>query len=322
MAGASAIEPRPAWQQGPGVSQPALQPARHASDAGRVRSGRPVLRLHDLQHDRASSTPTLWPGERRARAPRRRSGRRRSCSSSSTPPLTAPARSRTASPARSCTTWPRRPSRCPPYHQITCGNNGYYPATGGWSFATGLGSPDVFNLAQDYAAFLRSQSSKQCPVLSSRRRRSWMNRAMTAPRSTPAGDVSRDLRSTGAVTASPVSSSAGAQLGRLRDRARRRPWRHGRRVPGQAAAAVAHGRAEGRLAGVRRRRRVPQPLRARMRDRGLDRAFERDPGLRGRRRSRSSLHRDALCRGDRPARRDRGRGPAESRPRQRRSCPS
>ena len=55
------------------------------------------------------------------------------------------------------------PQPVPPYHQIKYGNNGYYPATGGWSFATGLGSPDVFNLAQDYAAFLRSQSSKQCP---------------------------------------------------------------------------------------------------------------------------------------------------------------
>ena len=37
---------------------------------------------------------------------------------------------------------------------------------------------------------------------------------------------------------------------------------------------------------------------------------QRDPGLRGRRRIGSAVHRDALRRGDRPARRARGRGPA------------
>jgi kumamolisin len=51
----------------------------------------------------------------------------------------------------------------PPFHQVTLGNNGYYPATPGWNFATGLGSPDVFNLAQDYASFLRSRKGKGCP---------------------------------------------------------------------------------------------------------------------------------------------------------------
>jgi kumamolisin len=51
----------------------------------------------------------------------------------------------------------------PPFHQVTLGNNGFYPASAGWNPATGLGSPDVFNLAQDYANFLRNRTSHTCP---------------------------------------------------------------------------------------------------------------------------------------------------------------
>ncbi|MFN2545225.1 MAG: protease pro-enzyme activation domain-containing protein [Actinomycetota bacterium] len=42
----------------------------------------------------------------------------------------------------------------PSFHDVTLGGNRYYDATPGWDFATGLGSPDVFNLARamvDYA---------------------------------------------------------------------------------------------------------------------------------------------------------------------------
>ena len=35
----------------------------------------------------------------------------------------------------------------PPFHDITLGGNGYYNAGPGWNFATGWGSPNVFNLA-------------------------------------------------------------------------------------------------------------------------------------------------------------------------------
>ncbi len=37
----------------------------------------------------------------------------------------------------------------PAYHHISTGNNLYYPATGTYSLATGLGTPDVYNLARD-----------------------------------------------------------------------------------------------------------------------------------------------------------------------------
>ena len=43
----------------------------------------------------------------------------------------------------------------PPFHPIVTGANRYYPATPGWNFATGLGSPDVFNLARDVVAYLQ-----------------------------------------------------------------------------------------------------------------------------------------------------------------------
>ncbi len=39
-----------------------------------------------------------------------------------------------------------------PYHDITSGTNGYYNASTGWDAVTGWGSPDLYNLAQDFAA--------------------------------------------------------------------------------------------------------------------------------------------------------------------------
>jgi subtilase family serine protease len=36
-----------------------------------------------------------------------------------------------------------------PYHDITTGNNLYYPATAGYDLASGWGSPDIYNLARD-----------------------------------------------------------------------------------------------------------------------------------------------------------------------------
>jgi subtilase family serine protease len=39
-----------------------------------------------------------------------------------------------------------------PFHDITSGNNLYYPATPGYDEATGWGSPDIYNIARDLAA--------------------------------------------------------------------------------------------------------------------------------------------------------------------------
>lgn len=38
-----------------------------------------------------------------------------------------------------------------PYHDVTSGNNLYYPATAGYDLASGIGSPDFYNLARDIA---------------------------------------------------------------------------------------------------------------------------------------------------------------------------
>ncbi|MBV9281676.1 MAG: S53 family peptidase, partial [Chloroflexi bacterium] len=41
----------------------------------------------------------------------------------------------------------------PPFHDITVGDNLVYPATPGYNLATGLGTPDAWNLARDLAAY-------------------------------------------------------------------------------------------------------------------------------------------------------------------------
>jgi hypothetical protein len=45
----------------------------------------------------------------------------------------------------------------PPFHDDRLGGNRYYGATAGWDFATGWGSPDLYNLATPAVAY-RKQS--------------------------------------------------------------------------------------------------------------------------------------------------------------------
>lgn len=44
----------------------------------------------------------------------------------------------------------------PAFHDVRTGGNRFYSAKPGWDFATGLGSPDVYNLARDLTEYLRS----------------------------------------------------------------------------------------------------------------------------------------------------------------------
>jgi subtilase family serine protease len=44
----------------------------------------------------------------------------------------------------------------PPFHDVRTGGNRHYDAGPGWDYATGLGSPDVYNLARDLVAYLRT----------------------------------------------------------------------------------------------------------------------------------------------------------------------
>lgn len=48
------------------------------------------------------------------------------------------------------------PSPYAPFHDVTVGTNLYYPATPGYDLATGLGTPDVWNLARDLFEYLRA----------------------------------------------------------------------------------------------------------------------------------------------------------------------
>lgn len=48
------------------------------------------------------------------------------------------------------------PQPFPPFHDIVVGTNLVYPATPGYDLASGLGSPDVWNLARDLEAYQRA----------------------------------------------------------------------------------------------------------------------------------------------------------------------
>ncbi len=50
--------------------------------------------------------------------------------------------------------------RFAPFHDVTVGSNRYYQAGVGWDAATGLGSPDVFNVARDLVAYLRAHPAR------------------------------------------------------------------------------------------------------------------------------------------------------------------
>ncbi|HEX4323199.1 MAG TPA: S53 family peptidase [Gaiellaceae bacterium] len=48
------------------------------------------------------------------------------------------------------------PQPYPAFHDVRTGGNRFYSAKKGWDFATGFGSPDVYNLTRDLTAYLRS----------------------------------------------------------------------------------------------------------------------------------------------------------------------
>ena len=160
--GISDSEPKPPWQQGPGVSQPTLNPrgARQIPDVAGPAD--PNSGFVTCQTQPGASGPTCSGGNG---------------GTSAAAPFWAAsmllvqqyAAAHGAGSLARCFAAPilydlaAKPQPVPAFHQITRGNNGFYDATPGWNFATGLGSPDVFNLAQDYAALLRALPSHTCP---------------------------------------------------------------------------------------------------------------------------------------------------------------
>ena len=160
--GVSLSEPRPSWQQGPGVNQPSLNPSGLRQTPDVAGPADPNSGFLVCMTDPGASAPSCSGGI--------------GGTSAASPFWAASmvlvqqyAAAHGAGSLARCFAGPilydlaAKPQPVPPFHQVTLGNNGYYPATSGWNFATGLGTPDVFNLAQDYASFLRSQPSHRCP---------------------------------------------------------------------------------------------------------------------------------------------------------------
>jgi subtilase family serine protease len=160
--GISASEPRPSWQRGPGVIQPSLNPNGRRQVPDVAGPADPDSGFMVCQTQAGASSPGCAGG---------------AGGTSAASPFWAAslllvqqyAAAHGAGSLTHCFAGPilydlaARPQPIPAFHQITLGNNGWYSAASGWNFATGLGSPDVFNLAQDYANFLRRQSPRSCP---------------------------------------------------------------------------------------------------------------------------------------------------------------
>ena len=160
--GVSSTEPRPSWQQGPGVVQPGLNPRGLRQTPDVAGPADPNSGFLVCVTDPGASGPTCGGGNG---------------GTSAAAPFWAAAlvlvqqyaAAHGAGSLARCFAGPilydlaARREPVPAFHRVTLGNNGYYPATAGWNFATGLGSPDVFNLAQDYADFLRRLPSHRCP---------------------------------------------------------------------------------------------------------------------------------------------------------------
>lgn len=142
--GLSAIYPRPSWQRAPGVENRYSNGSREVPDVSAnadTASGWSVYQGGQLtQVGGTSAASPFWAAavvliEQYAQ----RHGIRRL--GFVDPTLYAIASS---------------PQPFAPFHDITVGTNRFYPATPGWDFATGLGSPDVYNLARDVVAYLKA----------------------------------------------------------------------------------------------------------------------------------------------------------------------
>ncbi len=160
--GISSVEPRPPWQRGPNVVQPSLNTGDRRELPDVSGPSDPSSGFMVCLSPPRSSTPTCSGGY--------------GGTSAATPFWAASmllvqqyAAAHGAGSLARCFAGPilydlaSKPQPVPPFHQVTLGNNGYYSAAPGYNLATGLGTPDVFNLAQDYASFLRGQSNHTCP---------------------------------------------------------------------------------------------------------------------------------------------------------------
>ncbi|MBV9465501.1 MAG: S8/S53 family peptidase [Solirubrobacterales bacterium] len=147
--GFSTGDPRPSWQTGPGVTGPYSNGHRQLPDVSADADPGtpwPVYTGGQLQHvGGTSAAAPFWASSMlliEQYAARQRVGRLGYVN----PILYALAASR---------------QPYPPFHDVTVGGNRFYRATVGWDPATGLGSPDVYNLARDVVGFLRAHHARR-----------------------------------------------------------------------------------------------------------------------------------------------------------------
>jgi kumamolisin len=134
---------RPVWQQGPGVSNAALDPngMREVPDVSAIAdpatSGVYAIDGNLTSEGGTSQAAPIWAGIMALidQYLVRHGGHKLGFAN---PALYALAR--TSQPF-------------PPFHDVTLGSNLVYPATAGYDMATGLGTPDAWNLARDLLAY-------------------------------------------------------------------------------------------------------------------------------------------------------------------------
>ena len=140
--GVNPIDRRPPWQKAPGMPRGGKRVFPHVAAAADLASG--FLMVVDGQITPGNGTSQATPFWAGSFALVRQFARRRGAGNVG---FLAPILYRIAST--------RQPF--PAFHDVTRGGNRHYDAGPGWDYATGLGSPDVYNLARDVVRSLKSR---------------------------------------------------------------------------------------------------------------------------------------------------------------------
>jgi kumamolisin len=140
--GLSPLDPRPPWQVAPGVDNEFSNGARQLPDVAAAAdsdSGFSVFagkRLHESPIGGTSAAAPFWAASMLLIGQYAESKGVRDLG------FVSPLLYRLAATQQ----------RFPPFHDVTRGGNRLFNCGPGWDYATGLGSPDVFNLARDIVA--------------------------------------------------------------------------------------------------------------------------------------------------------------------------
>lgn len=145
--GLSIFWQKPSWQSGPGVANQFSNGMRQTPDVSADADGQTgwdvISRGDDHKIGGTSAAAPFWAGVT-ALLDEILVGQHHQTIGFANPGLYWMAENASSLPA-------------PPFHDVTTGTNLYYPATPGWDYATGLGTPDVGALALDWPKYMESQ---------------------------------------------------------------------------------------------------------------------------------------------------------------------